>query len=143
MSGNGRKISGLLPSHAEHLLVATLVRQDNERTDGICWGLNTDGKFTVKSAHTLAKQNNNTTQVGSWQQIWNLKVPQRIQTFAWLLHQGKFLSNQERARRGLTSDPYCKHCPGCIEDLDHIFRTCSKTQLFGGQLMDRDVLRRS
>ena len=31
------KIYGLLPSHVEHLLVATL-RQYNERTEGICGG---------------------------------------------------------------------------------------------------------
>ena len=59
------KISGLLPSHVEHLLEATLVRQDNERTDGICWGLNTDGKFTLKSASTLTRHNDTTTQIES------------------------------------------------------------------------------
>ena len=143
---NGRKwekIYGLLPSHVEHLLAATLVRQDNERTDRMCWGLNTDGKFTLKSVYTLTRHNDATIQIGSWKQIWSLKVPQRIRTFVWLLHHGKILTNQVRARRGLTFDPYCKHCPGCIEHLDHIFRNCSKRQRFWGHLMNEDVLSHS
>lgn len=36
------------------------------------------------------------------------------------------ISNQERWNRGLTQDPYCKFCPGEVQDLNHIFSQCSR-----------------
>ena len=76
-----------------------------------------------------------------WDQIWKLKVPQRIRMFIWLINHGKLLTNLERNRRGFTVDPFCKHCPNIIKDLDHVFRKCIKVKPLCAKLADETDLR--
>ena len=37
------------------------------------------------------------------------------------------MTNEERNRKGLTSNPFCKAYPGEVEDLNHIFRYYMKS----------------
>ena len=67
--------------------------------------------------------------------MWKLRLPQRVKTMLWLLH-GKLLTNAERCKRGIASDPHCKYCLGHVEDLDHLFRTCPKVTPLWWHLME-------
>ena len=50
------------------------------------------------------------------------------------------MSNFVRTHKGFDSIQYCKCCPGMIEDLDHVFRSCIKVKLLWSYLVDDDYL---
>ncbi|CAN1845613.1 Putative ribonuclease H protein At1g65750 [Linum perenne] len=49
--------------------------------DRITWGLERDGKFRIRSAYTLAAEDEAETREGVWKTIWQWKGPQRIRHF--------------------------------------------------------------
>ncbi|CAL2226100.1 unnamed protein product [Prunus armeniaca] len=51
-----------------------------------------------------------------------LHVPPKIKTFVWLLFQAKLLTNVQRVRRNLASNPNYPCCNISMESLDHLFR---------------------
>ena len=71
-----------------------------------------------------------------WKQIWKLQVPQKIRLFLWLLYHEKILTNNERMRRGLTSNPYCHHYIDKVGDLDHLFRHCETPKTIWANVND-------
>lgn len=64
----------------------------------------------------------------SFTSLWKLKIPLKLQIFAWHIAQGKILSNEERVRRQLTFDASCGICEWPIETTLHILRDCYKTR---------------
>ncbi|CAL8078162.1 unnamed protein product [Prunus armeniaca] len=54
-----------------------------------------------------------------------LHVPPKIKTFVWLLFQAKLLTNVQRVRRNLASNPNYPCCNVSMESLDHLFHKCS------------------
>ena len=136
-------LDGVLPSHIENLLVAILVRSDDEDKDGLCWGPTENGEFSVQSVYALSLPQFNPPFDGIMKQIWKLQIPQRIRTFLWLVSHGKILTNKEKMRRGLISTPYCQCCPDYIEDLDHLFRSCTRVQPFWNKVTEKGSWRKS
>ena len=61
--------------------------------------------------------------------------------FMWTLCHGKVLPNQERYRRGMTSNPCCHHFQEETETLDHIFCYCKLTENLWPNLFDGDSWR--
>ena len=102
-------LHNLLPPTKDQLL-ALLIRRDHQASDAICWGPNSNGLFTVMSAYSISTQSNSQHTTRFWNQIWKLQVPQRIRTFLWLAIHDKVMTNNERARRGFTSNPSCRCC---------------------------------
>ena len=102
-------LDGMLPPHILDKLGTILVRPNEERHDGTCWGLSNDGKFSLKSAYNMLTTQMNTSVDSTWSLIWKLKVPPKIKMFVWLLYHGKILTNEERMRRRMTYDLRC-HC---------------------------------
>ena len=45
-------------------------------------------------------------------------------------HAWKIITNMERMKRGFTNNPYCYCCTEEREDLNHIFRFCTKSKSF-------------
>ena len=72
---------------------------------------------------------------GLWNSIWKLHLPQRIRMFTWLIYHGKILTNLEKYHRGYAADSSCHFCPSEIEDLNHLFIFCAKTDLFWQRLL--------
>ena len=85
------------------------------------------GSFNISSTYNLTMQQPQPTN-RIWQHIWKLKIPRRIRVFIWLLMHGKVLSNMDRVKRGLTSNSYCHYFTEEREDLNHIFRFCTKAK---------------
>ena len=122
-------LDGMLPSYILDKLGTILVRLNEERHDGTCWGLSDDGKFSLKSAYNMLMTQTNTSLDGIWSLIWKLKVPPKIQMFVWLLYHEKILTNEETMRSRMTNDPRCHSCRDETKDLDHLFRTCRDVRL--------------
>ena len=59
----------------------------------------------------------------------------------WTLCHGKILTNQERHRRGMTTNPHYHHCPEEVESLDHIFHFSSMTRNLWPPIFDEKVWR--
>ncbi|CAL8132777.1 unnamed protein product [Prunus armeniaca] len=86
--------------------------------------LTSNGEFSVKTAY-LSLFTEETNHSRNWDTIWKLHVPPKIKTFVWLLFHGKLLTNVQRVRRNLASNPNCPCCNVTTESLDHLFRRCS------------------
>ncbi|MBA0615043.1 hypothetical protein Godav_015237, partial [Gossypium davidsonii] len=55
---------------------------------------------------------------------WKLKVPHRVRNFLWLVLRDRFLTNNERVKRGLALDVGCQLCGFPDEDISHVIRNC-------------------
>ncbi|CAN1123634.1 Putative ribonuclease H protein At1g65750 [Linum perenne] len=116
----------------ESCLPAALVLQvggmtpprDGAGADVLVWGLEDNGKFSVKSAYALLKDFRLDEQNGQWQKVWKWQGPNKIKHFMWIVMQGKLLTNRERMRRHLAASDICSACSQGAETLDHLFRSC-------------------
>ncbi|BBN67603.1 Polynucleotidyl transferase, ribonuclease H-like superfamily protein [Prunus dulcis] len=97
---------------------------NHTEVDSCIWQLTSNGEFSVKTAY-LSLFTEETNHTWNWDTIWKLHVPPKIKTFVWLLFQGKLLTNVQRVRRNLASNPNCPCCNVSMESLDHLFRRCS------------------
>lgn len=95
--------------------------------DRLIWTHTANGKFSVKSAY-LSTMDDSTNHSHVWKLIWNLRIPPKLKVFTWLFFQCRLLTNVNRARRKLTLDPCCPHCPGVPETMLHLFRDCPKAR---------------
>ncbi|CAN1179882.1 Aldehyde oxidase 4 [Linum perenne] len=92
--------------------------------DHITWGLERDGRFRIRSAYTLAAEDEVEPREGVWKTIWRWKGPQRIRQFIWLVAHQRLLTNGERRRRHLTEIGACQVCPEEEETVLHVLRDC-------------------
>ncbi|CAN1123629.1 Putative ribonuclease H protein At1g65750 [Linum perenne] len=98
--------------------------RDGAGADVLVWGLEDNGKFSVKSAYALLKDFRLDEQNGQWQKVWKWQGPNKIKHFMWIVMQGKLLTNRERMRRHLAASDICSACSQGAETLDHLFRSC-------------------
>ncbi|KAH1131350.1 hypothetical protein J1N35_002728 [Gossypium stocksii] len=89
----------------------------------IYWNLTSNGKFTVKSAYHLLKENTWNDQRNKWANIWKFLGPQRVRFFLWLVYKQRLLTNLERVRRGISQN---EACPSCIP-----FEIVQRPKMFG------------
>ncbi|XP_056694885.1 uncharacterized protein [Spinacia oleracea] len=59
-----------------------------------------------------------------WNEVWRVRVPQRIRLFLWLTLQDRLMTNANRFIRGFTTNPRCFVCGEVEENNDHILRQC-------------------
>lgn len=96
--------------------------------DEIYWARHSSGNFSVTTAYDSITNLNIKKGDIEWNLIWKLKVPNRICNFLWLLKNGKVMCNVERKKRNFTDDTSCDICMDLEEDLNHIFRFCSRAK---------------
>ncbi|CAN1758488.1 Putative ribonuclease H protein At1g65750 [Linum perenne] len=89
------------------------------------WGLENNGRFTVKSAYLMLKDLDSGGDSSSWRTIWSWNGPNKIRHFMWLVSHGKLMTNVERTKRRFTDDEECGHCQSGREYIDHVLRSCS------------------
>lgn len=78
-----------------------------------------------RSPYSLFRRLENEHSPRLWDLIWCWKGPHRIHTFLWLAAHERLLTNELRARRGLTTNHDCPHCIGSPETALHVFRDCT------------------
>ena len=69
-----------------------------------------------------------------------LESPPKSQNVYMVVHRGKLMTNQERTRRGFTANSHCQCCLITIEDLNHVFRNCSKANAVWLQLAKHETV---
>ena len=102
-------------------------------SDRLVWAGTKNGKFTVKSAYTLALEelklsehaecSNGVARRKLWKTIWNLNIPQKIKLFAWKACRNIPASKENLAKRKITPDGVCELC-GREESIGHILWLC-------------------
>ncbi|CAN1125966.1 Putative ribonuclease H protein At1g65750 [Linum perenne] len=92
--------------------------------DKITWGLERDGRFSIRSAYLLITEEESAALDPIWRLIWRWKGPQRIRQFLWLVAHNRLLTNSERHRRHLAEFGSCQVCPGHEESVLHVLRDC-------------------
>jgi len=120
------KFSQFLPMHILQR-IASFDLGAEVMEDRPMWLVSNSSTFSIKSA-IQNLQTSTTTEVVKWDWVWKLRVPHRIQVFLWLLLHRKILTNVERFRQHLSSDPQCGICLGEEENLDHLLRRCLNAQ---------------
>lgn len=95
------------------------------QNDKLIWKHTPNGTFSVKSAYFSSFDHTNMPH-GKWKSIWSLPFPPKLKIFSWLFCQSRLLTNVNRLKRHLTSDPCCKYCPGIPETMTHLFKDCPK-----------------
>ncbi|KAK8669630.1 hypothetical protein V6N13_107055 [Hibiscus sabdariffa] len=79
--------------------------------DNLCiWRWATHHKFEVRSAYSSLQQDSWDEVDPTWSFIWSLTIPQRMHVFLWTTLRQKFMTNIERVKRSLSSDPTCPIC---------------------------------
>ena len=92
------------------------------------WKASRTGNFTIQSAIQLIQDPTSTTGT-PWARLWKIRTPHRVRMFIWLLFHRCLLTNAEKVRRKMSTNPQCELCPGEVEDLQHLFRSCEHAQL--------------
>ncbi|KAJ8432968.1 hypothetical protein Cgig2_032800 [Carnegiea gigantea] len=108
--------------------IASFVLIRDKVGDDLGWMETPSGKFSIKSALALLRNEQNMISNPMWRWVWHFKVPQHIKLFTWLLLHDKLLTNVTRARRHLTTDPSYRECGSSSEDSEHIIRFCPKAR---------------
>lgn len=131
-------IANALGSNDIDVVTNILIPKRAEVEDTPCWVASSNGKFSVKSAYNCLA--NNSIVNDSWDWIWHLKVPAKLQGFLWTCMHGKLLTNQHRKLRGLTDNDSCPKCDSGTEDLKHLFFDCSTSANIWSRLPNIQVL---
>jgi predicted nucleic acid-binding Zn ribbon protein len=80
--------------------------------------------FSNAYAHTSLINQNFVMNMTIFPAIWIAKIPERMRCLLLRIVRGAIMTNAERARRGITTDPLCPVCSADIEPCIHTFRDC-------------------
>jgi hypothetical protein len=108
----------LLPDMVEMILSIPI--SSSSQRDKLIWKLTLNGTFSVKSAY-FSSMDLPPVASSHWKQIWKLQIPPKLKLFSWLFYQSRLLTNVNRVKRCLSSDPSCQCCPGIPETMIHLF----------------------
>lgn len=101
---------------------------DTTKGDGVGWSFEPDGNFSMASAYDNIAPSAQLRVTKDWLRIWEIKMPNRICFFIWLVMHDCIMTNVERARRNLTSNTFCAFCAAKQEDRNHQFRHCPEVK---------------
>ncbi|CAL8995128.1 unnamed protein product [Prunus brigantina] len=119
------KLRGVVAEEIVQKIINFPIGAGSNLQDTQIWSATSDGKFSVKSAYGLLFRNYGRSDPGL-DILWKLRVPPKLKIFFWLVLQGRILTNEQRARRQLTSDPSCSVCDGFSESIVHLLRDCPR-----------------
>ncbi|CAN1786910.1 Putative ribonuclease H protein At1g65750 [Linum perenne] len=119
------KLTSSLPSDVVDSVVGMSPPRETMGEDGLVWGREDNGRFSIKSAYSLVRNEPAGTDSGRWRRIWKWIRPNRIRFFLWLAVQDRILTNSNRVRRHLSSDASCSFCHASEETTIHILRDCT------------------
>ncbi|CAN1725728.1 Putative ribonuclease H protein At1g65750 [Linum perenne] len=92
--------------------------------DGIMWGSDPRGSFTLKSAYEILATTGHHTEQDIWKTVWRWEGLSRVRHFLWLVAHDRILTNAERRRRHMAAVDDCQRCRSYTEDTLHVIRDC-------------------
>ncbi|KAK8578841.1 hypothetical protein V6N12_069185 [Hibiscus sabdariffa] len=127
---NVSRLSELLDHAVVPHVLGVLPPSFDAARDRVAWRLTPTGAFTVASAYEGFLSPSWDVCDPKWSSIWSLPVAQRVRMFLWLVLRQRLMTNVERVRRGLSSDPSCSSCGCYSETILHILRDCPPVRSF-------------
>ncbi|CAN1837968.1 Putative ribonuclease H protein At1g65750 [Linum perenne] len=124
------KLRSCLSEEAVRQVVGMPTPRDNLGEDYPVWGLETNGKFSIKSCYNMIKElqpDDDQTRT-MWKLVWQWPGPNRIRHFLWLVSHNKVLTNLERRRRHISQSTICQCCNAEEESLIHLLHDCCKAR---------------
>ncbi|CAN1147563.1 Putative ribonuclease H protein At1g65750 [Linum perenne] len=104
------RLRSALPSDAVDAVVGMSTPREDWGEDCLVWGREANGRFSIKSAYSLVRNEPANSDSGSWRQVWKWRGPNRIRFFLWLAIQDRIMTNANRVRRRLSADASCSFC---------------------------------
>ena len=86
--------------------------------DRLCWDLNGNGKFDIRSFYH--KIRNATPSTFPWKGIWKAKVSKRVAFFTWTATHGQFLTLDKLMLHGRPLANRCCMCCCNVESVNHL-----------------------
>nr|GMC74145.1 putative RNA-directed DNA polymerase [Ipomoea batatas] len=123
---NDYLFQGILPDEITDKLKACMLSNDNDARDELFWEPEANRNFSVTLAYGLIQCDIESHNDKGWERLWQVKVPNNIFTFLWLVRHGRIMTNHERKRRGFIYYDQCQHCLTTTEDINHLLRYCPK-----------------
>ncbi|KAK9005760.1 hypothetical protein V6N11_043180 [Hibiscus sabdariffa] len=121
---NVSRLSELLDQAIVPHVLGVLLSSFADARDTVAWRHTPTGTFTVASAYEGFLSTSWDACDPKWSCIWSLPIAQRVRMFLWLVLRQRLMTNVERVRRGLSTDPSYSSC-GCYnETILHILRDC-------------------
>ena len=100
------------------------LKEDAESGDLVYWHGTPRGKFSIKSAIMLMKNESEFLNEDCWDMVWTAPIQQRQRAFLWLTCHDRLMDNNNRFKRKLTDDPKCFICGHDVESSIHVLRDC-------------------
>ncbi|XP_019188969.1 PREDICTED: uncharacterized protein LOC109183339 [Ipomoea nil] len=82
------------------------------------------------------------SRTGVWEDVWKLRVPNRICHFIWLVKHGRIMCNSER-KRGFTPDERCWIYRTAKEDVEYTIRRCPAAKAIWNRIVPETEERKS
>ncbi|KAE8714245.1 30S ribosomal protein S1 [Hibiscus syriacus] len=92
------------------------------------WRWEQTSECSVKSAYFKLQKDSCNAPINCWNIAWKYNGPQRVRHFLWLVIQQRLVTNAERARRGLISNP---RGPATMEASGGVLRNSNGDWIFG------------
>ncbi|CAN1824589.1 Putative ribonuclease H protein At1g65750 [Linum perenne] len=118
------KLREVLPENVVWQVYGMSPPREELGEDRMVWGLEKDGRFSVKSAYNMLIEFNLDEGSSDWARVWDWDGPNKGRHFHWLVTHEKLMTNMERAKRIITVDTTCYQCNQQGEDVDHVLRGC-------------------
>lgn len=100
------------------------LKEDAELGDLVYWHGTPRGKFSIKSAISLMKNETDSSNEECWNLVWTAPIQQRQRAFLWLLCHDRLMDNNNGFKRKLTDDPKCFICGHNVVNSIHVLRDC-------------------
>lgn len=110
-----------LPNDALKSIASVEILEEFEGSYQNFWSPSSSGKFTIKSALCIIRNDVPSEPRDLWTRLWKVRALQRIRVFAWVVHD-RIMSNANRVKRGLTTYTHCELYGADCESSDHILR---------------------
>lgn len=122
-SWNREKLRKYFPKDVCRDLLVCHIGSSDE-VDSVVWNYPKEVEFSVKSAYSNLTKEGQTVVERHWSLIWRWPGNQHNRTFMWLYAKNKILTNVQRKKRDLTSNPLCSICRVEDESVIHVLRDC-------------------
>ncbi|CAN1777245.1 Putative ribonuclease H protein At1g65750 [Linum perenne] len=117
-------LSSVLPRDTVMQVVGMTPPVERLGKESLVWGLEANGRFSVRSAYLMITDNDTSHSEPLWRHIWHWKGPSKIKHFLWLASHKRLLTNEERGRRHLTNQVLCPPCSVHTESMSHVIYEC-------------------
>ncbi|CAN1153627.1 Putative ribonuclease H protein At1g65750 [Linum perenne] len=121
---NSDFLFSVLPREVALQVIGMSPPKESLGKDSMVWGLEPDGRFSVRSAFQLLSDYSSASADTIWPTIWRWHGPNKVKHFLWIASHNRLLTNEEKGRRHLTNQVFCPRCSSVSESISHVLLDC-------------------